>query len=47
MLLGLASAMSDGSEEEGDVIEISPEHAEAIRKSMEMYIRERQSIYSD
>ena len=41
MLKGLASAMSDGTEEEGDAIEISPEHAEAFHNAMEQYIKER------
>ena len=46
MLLSLASSFEDDSDDK-DVIQLSPENAEAIRASMEKYIKERQSIYSD
>ena len=46
MLLSLASSFEDESDDK-DVIQLSPENAEAIRASMEKYIKERQSIYSD
>jgi len=45
-LLSMAASFSEEGED-GDVIEMSPEAAEAIKTQMEMYIKERQSLYSD
>ena len=35
------------SDDDGEVIEMSPEAAERIKASMELYIKERQAIYSE
>ena len=44
-LLSMAASFSD--DEDGEVIEMSPEAAERIKASMELYIKERQAIYSE
>jgi len=48
-LLSIVSGIGEeGEDGEGeDIIRMTPESAEAIRNSMERYIRERQSIYSE
>ena len=45
-MLSLVSSLGS-DDDDGDVIQLSPEAAEAIKASMELYILERQAIYSD
>ena len=45
-LLTFVASIGEG-DEDGEAIEISPEAAEAVKSSMERYIRERQALYSD
>ena len=50
MLMSLVSGIGDDTndpEAAKDTIVMTPESAEAIRRSMEMYIKERQAIYSE
>lgn len=44
--MSLVASLGEDEDDE-DVIKLSPESAEKVRASMERYIRERQSIYSD
>ena len=47
-LLAIVQGMGDEDEaDDEDIIKLTPESAEAVRNSMERYIRERQSIYSE
>lgn len=47
-LLAIVQGMGDEDEaDDEDIIKLTPESAEAVRTSMERYIRERQSIYSE
>lgn len=46
-LLSLVATFGEDEEDDEDVIRLSPETAEKVRTSMERYIRERQSLYSD
>ena len=47
-LLAIVQGMGDEDEvDDEDTIKLTPESAEAVRNSMERYIRERQSIYSE
>ena len=41
-LLSLVSSMGEDEEDNEDIIKLTPESAEAIRASMERYIKERQ-----
>ena len=43
----LSLVTSFGEEGEEKEVELTPEQAEAFRRTMELYIRERQSLYSD